>query len=123
MLFHQQPTDPWVPMDFLLLEAYQTLQDEICQKCGHPVWLCRSNSGNVTFEVKTGTCYAEIALESYKLRGLKKDDKREALKNKKNWGVFTYTVPVVPPMIQGELPTREEYYRDLAEKAKLTKDK
>lgn len=118
MLFYEQPTDPWVPFDFMLLEAYQRLQDEICPRCGHPVWLCRSNSNSVMFKVETGICYAERALKEYELKGMTAKEKKDIPKSAKaKWGQFTYTIPVVPPNIEGELPSREEYMKELAEKA------
>jgi len=114
MIFHEQPTDPWIPFDFMLLEAYQRLQDETCPKCGHPVWLCRTKSNNVMFKVQSGICYAERALKSAEVQRLDGDSKKSALKDKKSWGQFWYSVPAVPPTSEGDLPTREDYYKELA---------
>ena len=113
MIFHEQPTAPWVDFDFLLLEAHQMLNDEICPRCGHPVWLCRSSSEAIEFHVETSYCYAERAqLES---ADKEKDRKSRASKeDKKSWGQFRFAVPVALPGY--ELPTREEYYTSLAEK-------
>src|SRR5690349_3704515 len=102
MIFHEQPTDPWVPFDFILLEAYQMLQDEICPKCGHPVWLCRSDSPNVQFKVRSAVCNAERELRI--VEDHKRPDK-EREKDKKvraSWGEFFYTQPFVPENIDGE---------------------
>jgi hypothetical protein len=113
MIFHHQPTADWVPFDFKLLEAYQILQDEICPKCGHPVWLCRSTSNDVTFKVREAYCNAERSLKEY-------EDHRKPIKERtsaaerKEWGRFHYTVPAVPENATGDLPTREDYYRELA---------
>ena len=114
MIFHEQPREDWIRFDFLLLEAYQRLQDEICPKCGHPVWLCRSKSSNIDFAVKSGVCYAERALKAAEVnRMTDKGAKASALKERKHWGEFYYTVPIKPPNAVGELPTREEYYAEL----------
>lgn len=110
MIFHEQPTAPWVAFDFILLEAYQRLQDELCPKCGHPVWLCRSQSSSVQFEVQTGVCFAEKALKEAEDRS-KPRDQRAASKEKKAWGEFRYAVPKA--LSGQELPTRAEYYEDL----------
>jgi len=115
MLFYEQPTDAWTPFDFMLLEAYQRLQDEICPRCGHPVWLCRSTSTSVNFKVKSDTCYAERALKTAEVSRIKeKEARNKARKELKDAGVFWYTVPSVPPTIEnGTLPTREDYFKEL----------
>lgn len=111
MLFHEQPTAAWERFDFLLLEAYQRLQDELCPKCGHPVWLCRSQSNKVQFSVREAYCSGERALREAEDRG-KPKDKRSSASDKKTWGQFHYTVPI--PLPGEELPTRQEYYEELA---------
>lgn len=113
MIFHEQPTDPWLPFDFKLLEAFQMLQDETCPKCGHPVWLCRSTSNNVAFKVQTATCYAEkaqLAAEDSKKSKKEKADSKDRAK----WGQYTYVVPYNPPNADGPLPTRREFYEEQA---------
>lgn len=107
MIFYEQPTAPWRPFDFKLLEAYQRLQDETCPKCGHPVWLCRSQSNAVQFKIVEDVCQGERAMRAAEHRGEKVDKKDKA-----KWGQFRYTVPYAPPGY--ELPSREEYYEDLA---------
>lgn len=109
MIFHEQPTAPWEPFDFLLLEAYQMLQDEICPKCGHPVWLCRSDSTNVEFKVRDAVCYAERALRETEDRQKDKGSRADKTE-RKGWGRFYYTSPFVPDNVEGELPTRAEFY-------------
>ena len=116
MIFHEQPTDPWVPFDFKLLEAYQILQDETCPKCGHPIWLCRSTSQGIQFKVKSDVCYAEKALEEHRVSQMKSKDRAEAKKNKAEWGRFFFTQPYNPPNVDAALPTRTEYYETLAAK-------
>lgn len=107
MLFHEQPTDPWQPYDFKLLEAYQVLQDETCQMCGHPLWLCRSTDPNLEFRVQTAVCQAKAALE-------KADKKRENNKRELKPGEYAFTVPKML-FKDMELPTREEWVKNTIE--------
>lgn len=113
MIFHEQPTDPWVPFDFILLEAYQMLQDEICPKCGHPVWLCRSDSASVQFKVRSAVCNAERELKIVEDRKRPDKEREKDKKVRAGWGEFYYTQPFVPENIGGEMPTRGEFYASL----------
>jgi hypothetical protein len=107
MLFHEQPGDPWVPFDFMLIEAYQNLQDETCNECGNPVWVCRNEeAGNVGFKVKVGKCFAKVELDKW----LEKDSK----KNRKTYGELPYIVAYT--YNGGPMPTRMSYLRSLMEK-------
>lgn len=109
MLFHEQPTDPWVPFDFLLLEAYQTLQEEICGECGNPIWICRNDeASNVGFKIKITKCYAKAELEQWQ----DKQGKKES--NNKNFGEIPYVVPYTYD--ESPMPTRDSYYRSLSDK-------
>ena len=113
MLFQEQPSDPWVPFDFLLIQAYQILQDETCNECGNPIWICRNdNAHTVGFKVKTSVCYANAELERWREKQEKKSSK------KKTYGESPYVVPYTYD--DSELPTRMSYYTYLAEKSKDT---
>jgi hypothetical protein len=107
MLFHEQPSDPWVPFDFLLLEAYQTLEDESCNECGNPIWVCRNDEAtNVGFKIKVGKCFAKAELDKW----LEKDNK----KNRKTYGETPY---IVAYTYDGStMPTRRSYLQSLMEK-------
>lgn len=112
MLFHEQPTDSWIPFDFLLLEAYQILQDETCNECGNPIWVCRNDgAANVGFKVKVAKCYAKAELDKW----YEKQDK--AKKNKKSYGEYPYTVAYTYD--DGPMPSRMDYFQYLAEKDKV----
>lgn len=116
MIFYRQPTDPWVPFDFKLLETYQIMQDEICPKCGHPVWLCRTSSADVEFIVRTDMCYAERALKEHDEQKKPVKDRTKA-KDRKGWGRIEYTVAQVPKPLEEaghKLPSRTTYYNELA---------
>lgn len=70
---HQRPTaallnlpDPnmgWTDIDYTLQTAMYILEKDICPKCGNPVWYCHSSDNRIEFEVETGTCYGEAAID------------------------------------------------------------
>jgi hypothetical protein len=110
MLFHEQPSDPWVPFDFMLLEAFQILQDETCGDCGNPIWICRNeNAANVGFKVKTSTCFARAELDRWR----EKEEKKKS--SKKAYGQNPYIVAYTYD--DGPMPTRAGYYSYMADKA------
>lgn len=115
MLFRAQPSDPWEEFDFALIEAYQTMRDELCPQCGHPIWLCRSTSNVIHFKPKTVTCYATKALE--RAKDNKKKTKDQASKEiKDEWGRSWYTEVDVLPVQKADgatLPTRKDYFDSL----------
>lgn len=109
MLFHEQPSDPWTPFDFMLVEALQILEDETCSECGNPIWVCRNNeASNVGFKIKTTKCYAKAELDKWREVEEKKN------KNKKKYGEMPYIVAYTYD--DGPLPTRQEYYQGLSDK-------
>jgi hypothetical protein len=115
VLFHEQPFDPWTKFDFLLLEAYQTLQDETCSQCGNPIWICRNEDAtNVGFKIKTTVCFAKAELERHNEMKEKKKSK------KKNYGESDYVVAYTYD--GGEMPTRSSYFAYLAEKMKAEEE-
>lgn len=113
MLFHEQPSEPWVPFDFLLLEAYQILQEETCNECGNPIWICRNeNASNVGFKIKTSKCYAKAELEKWQEKEDKKNSKR------KKYGESPYIIAYTYD--GSEMPSRSSYYAGLAQEAQDT---
>lgn len=115
MLFHSQPTSPWEPFDFKLIEAYQIMQDELCPNCGQPVWLCRSDDERIEWKIKSGVCYASKALDEKRWedenKGKKKDQRTP--KTPEKWGRMDYAVPFSPEPRGGILPTRSDYFERL----------
>lgn len=106
MILHEQPTKEWRPFDFLLLEAYQILQDETCPQCGQPVWICRSTDRNVYITVQKARCFVTAELEKA----------QDGAKGKKTLKPGEYMYPQVRPLDAGtELPTREDYFNSLIE--------
>jgi hypothetical protein len=111
-LFKEQPSHDWSDLDFMLLEAMQILEDETCKECGSPIWICRNESAaHVGFKVKIATCFAKAELDRWNEREEKKKT------GKKRHGEYPY---VVPYTYDGtELPSRMQFYKDLAEKHKV----
>lgn len=114
LVFHEQPHAPWEPFDFLLLEAYQILQDETCPKCGHFVWLCRSDNNRLDFVVRSDVCAADrkLKLDEYNSKPSKDKNASKDKSLLSSFGKFQYTVPT---MVVGDkkLPTRADYYKSL----------
>ena len=111
MVFHEQPTDPWTPTDFKLIEAYQILDQETCNECGNPLWLCRSENPDLLFEVSTSVCNGKVALEKW--------HEEDGKKKKKEKGVIPSAVPYVlrwedkqPVKDYDHLPTRTDFYEE-----------
>lgn len=112
MLFHEQPTDPWVELDFLLVEAMQILEEETCPECGNPIWVCRNEfAGNVGFKVRTTICYARAELEKWQ----EAEEKKKS--STKRYGASPYTVAYTYD--DSAMPSRMQYYRELADKHKV----
>lgn len=110
MIFHEQPTKKWKPFDFLLLEAYQILQDETCPSCGHPIWLCRSTDRNVVVSVGKAKCFVTAELEKVQDKYASKKSKKDQLQG----GEYLYAN--VKTIEKGTmLPSREDYYKSLIE--------
>jgi len=110
MLFHEQPNLEWTKFDFLLLEAYQILQDETCQQCGNPIWICRNEfADNVGFKIKSSKCFAKAELEMYQEREEKKKSKRKKYGEQEYILAYTYD--------GSDLPSRMSYYNAMAEQA------
>lgn len=108
-----QKSDPygdWESLDYKLLQAYQTLKEEMCGQCGNPLWLCRSTDNMIGWSVDTTTCYAskEIEARRYKEDNAGKTPDRDT-SNK--WGK-TYFARPKPVINGGELPSRSDFYKN-----------
>ena len=109
LLFNGQPGD-WTDADRRLLRAYQTLKDESCSHCGHPIWLCRSEG--VEWAVHTDTCFADRALGQWR-EAQEKADKPDRP------GRHPYVVPYTLGFDEegksfedkDNLPSRSDYFK------------
>jgi hypothetical protein len=112
MILHTQPTKPWNEYDFLLIEAYQILQDERCSQCGLPEYICHNESNLIQVQVNEDSC-AVMAAKAKK--------ERQMSRGKKDYtppdGVILRPEPYTAD--GSDLASfRGDYYRDLAEKRK-----
>lgn len=108
MLFYEQPTEPWNQFDFMLLEAYENLKNEICQECGNPIWICRNEEAhNIGFKVRTVTCFAKAEM-----------DKWQKQREKQNKELKPGELPFVTPYSYDDspMPTRMQFFRTLSDK-------
>lgn len=89
-----------------MLEAYQILQDETCNECGNPIWICRNEDAHsVGFKVKTATCFAKAELDRWQEKEEKKKTKKKA------YGQYPYVIPYTYD--KSDFPTRQSYYESL----------
>lgn len=65
MILHTQPSDPWIEEDFLLLEAFQILEQERCGQCGLPRYICHTSDTRVRFDIHEDTCEAKYEVERH----------------------------------------------------------
>lgn len=112
ILLLKKPTSNWSAWDHKLSVAFSQLQSEMCDKCGNPIWLCRNDDSRVRFEVDTYVCHADKELSKRRKEREKKKPKRE-LKD----GEYEFVRAV--PDFGSELPTRDDYYKMLAEKSSV----
>lgn len=94
-------------MDYLLQDAFFTMDSEICTICNNPVWLCHSTDNRIDFQVKTRTCYAKAEIEDFESseRGKKLGS-----------GEYIIAVPIGIEDGAGEfepLPSRHEAYNTM----------
>lgn len=84
----RQPLGKWDDLDFLLLEAFQTLEDETSKSTGLPIWLTRSGHPTVVFEIHEGVDVADAAIAEWdKAQKGPKGDKEPPA------GQYRYVVP------------------------------
>lgn len=59
LIVERKPHGEWQkPWDYLLFDAAQRVDDELCQKCGLPVYICHNESNEVEFRIREDSCAA-----------------------------------------------------------------
>ena len=101
---NKSPSEGWSREDKKLAIAVTILERETCDKCGQPLWICRSNNRNLLFKTRKATCYAKAEFE--------KASKKKQNENLKP-GEYMYVVPFM--LDDSSLPSRREWLDDLAE--------
>lgn len=82
------------------------MQDETCNECGNPIWICRNEDAHsVGFKVKTATCFAKAELDRWQEKEEKKKTKKKA------YGQYPYVIPYTYD--NSDFPTRQSYYESL----------
>lgn len=99
LLCDPEPTVGWTRLDYLIQDAYLTMDRERCTICNNPVWLCHSTDNRIDFKVVTRTCYAKAELEDFE-----KTDKGKKL----DAGEYLVARPI--GIDEDPLPTRHEAY-------------
>lgn len=65
ILSEPDPQGQWEPIDYKLLDAYLTMNREICTICNNPIWLCHSTDNRIEFTPTVRTCYAKAEIEDF----------------------------------------------------------
>lgn len=99
------PYSDWSDLDYKLVQAYHTLKEEICPKCGNPLWLCRSTDSNIDWSIDSTTCYASRAIEERRFRDDNGATKQPTAQDRAKWGT-DYFARAVPIRKDIPLPTR-----------------
>lgn len=63
LIERKKPHGEWKWYDYTLFEAVQRVSDETCSVCGLPLYVCRSNSSDIQFDVRVDFCNGAEALE------------------------------------------------------------
>lgn len=103
----KNPHSNWKRIDHVLAVAFAQLESEICDKCGNPIWVCRTDDERVGFKVETYRCWGDAELEKARKSREGKKGKSASLKP----GEYEYVVPYTYD--KGPLPTREDFYSSM----------
>jgi hypothetical protein len=77
MILHAQPNKPWNKHDFMLLEAYQQLEEDRCGQCGLPRYICHSTSEDIQFRILEDNCAATQKVDQIKAQRAKSSKKKD----------------------------------------------
>ena len=84
------------------------LQEETCNECGNPIWICRNEEASwIGFKVKTTKCFAKAEMEKWQ-------EAEEKKSNKKSYGVLPYIVAY--SYDESPMPSRRDFFNGLSDK-------
>lgn len=63
LIERRAPHGKWSTWDFIAFDAAHRTDDEICKRCGLPVYVCRNESNEIQFGVREEGCAATAAVE------------------------------------------------------------
>ena len=107
LLYEPNPHKGWTKLDYLIQDAFFTMDSEICPMCNNPIWLCHSTDNRIDFKVSTRTCYAKAEIEDFE-----NSEKGKRLDS----GEYVIAKPIGIEDERGEfedLPTRSEAYKKM----------
>lgn len=109
LLCDPDPQGDWSRVDYLLLDAYLTMNREVCTICNNPIWLCHSTDNRIEFKPVVRTCFAKAEIEDY-----------EKSEKGKNLASGEYIVARATGLEDGDgeyepLPNRREAYKRMPE--------
>ena len=105
LLCEPNPQGDWTRVDYLLVDAFYTMDREVCTICNNPVWLCHSTDNRIEFKPSIRTCFAKAEIEDF--------EKTEKGKNL-SAGEYIIARPIGLDDGQGNiepLPNRHEAYQ------------
>lgn len=125
-MFNQRPKAKveWSVYDVKLLEAYEMLEEQTCNFCGQPRWICdaREDANWFTFRIDVGFCKGKQIQDEW-------DAKEQKMRNKEQSqlrdGEFRQLVPHVdggfqyPDVQPGDRPTRKGWLAELEKRQSL----
>lgn len=65
MILGEDNRKAWSDLDVLVMQAYQIHEDERCQQCGRPRWLCHNDDRTLMVRVRTDECEATKVLKDH----------------------------------------------------------
>ena len=101
----------WSLWDRLIMEAYQIVENEKCDRCGLPRWICHNESNEIQYHIVRDECSTTATIE----RQSEDDEKNKYKAHGEQLSAEPYSVEG-KPLIE----YRDTYYEQLAaEAAKL----
>ena len=116
MVSFEQPSKEWETLDFLLVQAYEILQDSfVCPKCGGWIWECSSEydkARNLKHEIKDVICFKSRAIEQHEFSKRPSDERKLTKQSDKDrWGCYPKVKSCIPELHREMLtePSAEDY--------------
>lgn len=127
VMFNQRPkskTD-WSVFDVKLLEAYEVLEEQTCQFCGQPRWVCdaREDANWFTFKMTVAFCKGKQVKDAWEEKEQELRSKKEPRSQLKH-GEFAQLTPEVdggfiyPDKKPGDRPDRAGWLNELEARQK-----
>lgn len=126
VMFNERPKakPEWSVYDVKLLEAYEMLEEQTCQYCGQPRWICdaREDANWFTFKIDIGFCKGKQVKDAWEAS---EADMRKKDKSNLRDGEFLQLVPhvdggfIYEDVDKDSRPDREGWLKELAKREEL----